>query len=353
MANQPHKKINYNISLDTAGNGLTAEFTDIPEWFYDRMQTGMDSMDVLFGGTELKGWVAGTTLSISAAKGMGKTTGLMQILEAFHMAGKKVAYYSSEQTRFQLAFTAKRIGAIHVPLSSFGYIEDALEHAKQSKYDIIIFDSLQKFQTKNNVGKDQSLYVNAQIRQFSQDHNVATGIVLHRTKTGKTKGDSSIEHDVDINLEILAADPDLYPTSTRIWSVTKNRFGEDLYVAMAMTNKGFNWEEPVSVSNVLRTSDKKDGKKTDTRTERKNTLKENIMQLCKDEQRISVQFLLRQFDELDGNNIKARGILKDLVIAGQLVQFGRGMTAYWELADTAQEQYVDNGDGEEGEQYDD
>lgn len=344
MAKQPHKKTDLNISLDTSLNGLTADNIEIPDWFYNRMQTGTDSIDFLFGGTELRGWVNGTTMSISAAKGMGKTTGLLQILEAYHLKGYKVAYYSSEQTVYQLAFTAKRTNASHVKLSSFNYIEDALEHAKAEKYDIVIFDSLQKFQSKDGKGKDQSTYINSMIRRYSQEHGVATGVVLHRTKTGKTKGDSSIEHDVDINLEIIKADPQLYPDSTRIWVVTKNRFGEDLFVALTMTNRGFNWIEPVSISNAIRLPDK--DKKTDARTAKKNGIKETILNYISDEGCVSVQFLLKNIDELEGNNLKARNILKDLVMDGTLVQSGRGVTATWEMSEKTEAEFIKDGEDE-------
>lgn len=322
--------IPYNINLSTADNGLTADQIEIPDFFYNRMKTGVAAMDNLFGGSELPGLVKGTTFSISAAKGMGKTTGLLQILERFKQKKLLVAYYSSEQTIYQLAFTAKRIGANHVPLGSFNYIEDALAHAKKSTYDIVIFDSLQKFRTKQKVGKDQTTFINAMIRQYSQDNNVSSGIVLHRTKAGKTKGDSSIEHDVETTIEIIAADPELYPDDTRIWTTTKNRFGETLYIAMAMGQMGFNWVEPVSISQVLRVKTKEN--KTDARTERKNQLKEDIMEFIRQERTVSVQSLLKQFNsELNGDATKTRTLLKDLVMSGELVQTGRGMITNWTI----------------------
>lgn len=55
----------------------------IPQSYFDRVTTGNDPVDTIFGPEHLKGLVAGSTITITGTPGAGKCHAGDQIIEIF------------------------------------------------------------------------------------------------------------------------------------------------------------------------------------------------------------------------------------------------------------------------------
>ena len=77
----------------------------VPDIFYRRMKTGIDMID-----NELlqEGFLPGSSMTITAQAGCGKTTFMVQLLDGLAKNGYSVGYCSGEENVYQLTFTCKR-----------------------------------------------------------------------------------------------------------------------------------------------------------------------------------------------------------------------------------------------------
>jgi DNA repair protein RadA/Sms len=100
----------------------TASNVVIPSEYFNRITTGNEALDFLFGD----GLLPGSTLTLSAKHGTGKTQFSLQLLE---LLSKKhsVGYVSNEETVEQLAFTCRRIGTPNVPIANVRTVADVVE----------------------------------------------------------------------------------------------------------------------------------------------------------------------------------------------------------------------------------
>lgn len=306
-------------------NGLSASDIIIPDYFFNRMKCGNDVIDSLFGGDELPGLVKGHTFTISGGKGLGKSTALVQMLQMFNNSGYNSCLISSEQAIFSLAYNAKRVGCETVPLANFTYLEDALDWVKQNKFEFVVLDSLQGFRSRTATRKAE-VHMNNLICKFAQENSIFIGTVLHRTKTGQVKGDSSIEHLVDINIEMGLPPKGLYPDEVRLWVTTKNRVGNTKKFALSHHRNGFDFNNPIEFIEVEKKGKESGG--TDPRVERKNNLKEKVLDLFGYGDIVALSDVT-ELEEMNGDFMKATRYLKELEISGEIVKNGRGPRAYW------------------------
>jgi predicted ATP-dependent serine protease len=56
---------------------------EIPDAFYNRMSTGNDEIDTMFGTEQFKGFMAGSAITITGTPGAGKCHAGDQIIEIF------------------------------------------------------------------------------------------------------------------------------------------------------------------------------------------------------------------------------------------------------------------------------
>ena len=68
----------------------------IPDIFYNRMKSGVQDFDKLFGD----GLLPGASCTLTAQAGCGKTTFALQLLEHLDQAGYDVAYASGEENQY-------------------------------------------------------------------------------------------------------------------------------------------------------------------------------------------------------------------------------------------------------------
>lgn len=187
-----------------------------------RLASGIGEMDRVLGG----GLVAGTLALLGGDPGVGKSTLLIQALAGFAGAGP-VLYATGEESTAQTALRARRVGADHPQLSLVAEtdIEKIIQHAQRMKPALLAVDSIQTVYTPILDSIPGAL---AQIRecaarlmQFAKTTGIPTVIVGHVTKDGAIAGPKTLEHLVDVVLQLEGEAQGAY----RILRAHKNRFG--------------------------------------------------------------------------------------------------------------------------------
>ena len=162
-----------------------------------RFLIGIPTIDKLFGD---KGVMPGTITIVSAGVGAGKTTFLLQVLESIALtANKRVGYVSGEEDVSQLAYNAHRIGVANVKVANMSDVDHICDSVL-NKFDVIVIDSFQCLSSQVVKGKNKAqLYSIARLVKAVKATNCVVFIILHLTKDGKFKGDSTVGHAVDVN----------------------------------------------------------------------------------------------------------------------------------------------------------
>ncbi len=219
--------------LDAAGNAQTTasgvsdghspiSIVDVREInASDRHSTQIGELDRVLGG----GLVAGSLILLGGDPGVGKSTLLIQALAGLSRGGR-VLYATGEESVAQTAMRARRVGATDPRLAVVAEtdVEKILAHAKAQPPAILAVDSIQTVYTPLLDSIPGSL---AQVRecasrlmQYAKTSGVPTILVGHVTKDGGLAGPKTLEHLVDVVLQ-LEGDGGPY----RVLRAHKNRFG--------------------------------------------------------------------------------------------------------------------------------
>jgi DNA repair protein RadA/Sms len=202
-----------------------------------RLLTGMDEFDRVLGG----GIVTHSVILIGGEPGVGKSTLLLEVSAVLSEKGKKVLYYSGEESAVQIKIRAERL-AIHsdnIYLFTIGTLEDLQRHVKEIKPDFLIVDSIQTITSKkisSLSGSVSSLrYVTAAIIELAKKNAMTVFIIGHITKDGQLAGPKTLEHMVDAVLYFQGE----MQTDIRLLRAEKNRFGPVNEIGIfQMTEKG-------------------------------------------------------------------------------------------------------------------
>jgi DNA repair protein RadA/Sms len=187
----------------------------------DRRTTGIAELDRVLGG----GMVAGSLVLLGGDPGIGKSTLLLQALAGL-TSGGGVLYATGEESIAQTAMRARRVGAATAGLTVVAEtdVERILMHAHALAPSVLAVDSVQTVYTPALDSIPGSL---AQVRecasrlmQFAKTTGTPTILVGHVTKDGAIAGPKTLEHLVDVVLQ-LEGDGGPY----RILRAHKNRFG--------------------------------------------------------------------------------------------------------------------------------
>lgn len=202
--------------------------TDVEEVSaHSRRTTGIGELDRVLGG----GMVAGCLVLLGGDPGVGKSTLLVQALAGLARGGR-VLYATGEESVAQTAMRARRVGAAAAELTVVAEteLERILGHARahgdgDARAPVVLaVDSIQTVYTPLLDSIPGSL---AQVRecagrlmQFAKTTGTPTIMVGHVTKDGALAGPKTLEHLVDVVLQ-LEGDGGPY----RILRAHKNRFG--------------------------------------------------------------------------------------------------------------------------------
>ncbi|MEI6614083.1 MAG: ATPase domain-containing protein, partial [Chrysiogenales bacterium] len=113
-------------AAETIDGNLPQKISEINPQEIKRLLTGMDEFDRVLGG----GIVAHSVILIGGEPGVGKSTLLLEVSAVLSEKGKKVLYYSGEESAVQIKIRAERL-AIHsdnIYLFTIGTLEDLQRH---------------------------------------------------------------------------------------------------------------------------------------------------------------------------------------------------------------------------------
>jgi predicted ATP-dependent serine protease len=291
---------------------------EIPEAFYNRMTTGCDEIDLMFGTEYFKGLMPGSAITLTGTPGAGKSSLIAQVAQMLTDQGKRAAIASGEESHLQLAYTCKRLGVTDVDVA---HIKDVEEIAlAMNQYDFMVVDSFQALRSNKNMKKREFF-------QYAQDLLLSTAketgcvlvFILHITVSGLPKGGTDIIHAVDVNMKVTVDKED---NTMRLIDVYKNRWGETKTHMAIMTSKGFDFKG-IFVSNE---------EKID-RTPTSEIRKKHILEMNEPPHLT----LDRICDKIGVSGQTAGVLLRELVGEGKLQKFGRGANAVWKLVQDCKE----------------
>ena len=220
-----------------AKTAVAIPLADIEATDVQRMPTGQEELDRVLGG----GMVEGGVVLIGGDPGIGKSTLLLQALDAQQRAGLNTLYVTGEESGAQVALRARRLGldASRVSVLAEIQLEKILAALQTHQPAIAVIDSIQTVYSEQLTSAPGSV---AQVRECAAHLTRAakasgTAIVLvgHVTKEGALAGPRVLEHMVDT---VLYFEGDTH-SAFRLVRAVKNRFGAVNEIGVfAMTEKG-------------------------------------------------------------------------------------------------------------------
>lgn len=188
-----------------------------------RIQTRIKEYDRLIGG----GVVPGSLTLVGGEPGIGKSTLMLQLSNAFASQGMTVLYVCGEESIEQTSMRAQRLGinSNNLLLLSETNFNRIQAHVESIKPDILIVDSIQiiyKSEISSAPGSVSQVRENSnEFMHLAKGHGIATFLIGHVTKAGEIAGPRVLEHLVDTVLYFEGDKQHNY----RMIRVVKNRFG--------------------------------------------------------------------------------------------------------------------------------
>jgi len=309
-------KAELDIGLETTKLQKVSQIK-IPDIFNRRMKTGISRVDNLFDA----GILPGSTFTLTAQAGCGKTTFALQMLEGLAKNGYKVGYCSGEESVYQLAYTCNRIGVTRVEIANITDIDDISKLA--DKYDLLIVDSFQALTTKTkmNMRAKEVFAVQTLVRKCKETE-CSIGLIMHLTKDGKLKGSTVVPHTVDACLNIDRID-DLDEGARNIY-FTKNRFGPCNELETLITARGYDFDAVI-------VKDEEETKKAPSKASRKKDHLKKIMSHIKKTGSINIAKAANIAEDVQ----RAQRFLRELSAIGKVTKRGRGVYANWKKGPNA------------------
>ena len=280
----------------------------IPDIFYRRYKSGISVMDDLFG----EGILPGSSITMCAAAGCGKTTLLLQLLEGLTGNGYNVGYSSGEENTYQLAFTCDRIGVKEVAVANMTDIDDLVD--AMDDLDALVVDSFQALTSKKKMNsRALEKYAVSKLTRAAKDKECTIFFIMHLTKDGKLKGGTIVPHTVDVNMNITI-EGDIDDDARKIF-FTKNRFGPLNELTLFIGKNGYDFSAPVKVE--------ESENKAPSKKSRKAKDLDTILNMTEPPHLTAD----RVMTELGVNYSRAYNLLRELVLDGKMDKFGKGKSA--------------------------
>ena len=203
-----------------------------------RISSGLAELDRATGG----GLVSGSVLLLGGDPGIGKSTLLIQVIEAINRSTDiKSLYVSGEESAQQISLRGRRLGLSldQIRLLTENNLERILSVAAKEKSGVLVIDSIQTVYTdllQSAPGAvAQVRECAAQLVRYAKQTNTTVLLIGHVTKEGTLAGPRVLEHMVDTVLYFEGDNSSRY----RVIRAVKNRYGavNELGV-FAMTDKG-------------------------------------------------------------------------------------------------------------------
>ena len=294
----------------TNTNFKTVSDIEIPDIFYRRYKSGISVMDELFG----EGILPGSSVTMCAAAGCGKTTLLLQLLEGLSRNGYNVGYSSGEENTYQLAFTCDRIGVKKVAVANMTDIDELVD--AMDDLDVLVVDSFQALTTTKKMNsRALEKYAVSKLTRAAKDKECTVFFIMHLTKDGKLKGGTIVPHTVDVNMNI-EIDGEIDDDARKIF-FTKNRFGALNELTLFIGAKGYDFSAPVKI-------EKSEEKAPSKKSKKKKEL-EAILEM-REPPTINAD---RVASSLDIDITRAQYLLRELTINGKVDKFGKGIKAIY------------------------
>ncbi len=201
-----------------------------------RTPTGIDELDRVLGG----GLVAGGVVLIGGDPGIGKSTLLLQAIDALSRTLPSVLYVTGEESGAQVAMRARRLGleGDKVRVMAEINLEKVIATIEVESPAFCVIDSIQTLYTEHLTSAPGSVAqvreCAAQLTRVAKARGCSMVLVGHVTKEGALAGPRVLEHIVDT---VLYFEGDTH-SSFRLLRAIKNRFGAVELGVFAMTEKG-------------------------------------------------------------------------------------------------------------------
>ena len=292
---------------------ITAGSVIVPDEYFNRMSSGIETIDNLFS----TGILPGSVTTIAAKHGTGKTQFCLQLLNALQEKGNKVGYVSNEESIEQLAFTCRRINTPAVPIANASTVKEVKE--LMQGLNVIVIDSFSKLRVdgETKVRAIERCILDTIIGEAKRT-KCAVFFIMHLTKMGQVRGSSLIEHDVDATLFIKHnTEEDQPDNGQRKIYFEKNRFGSPNEVVVTLTAKGYDF---TAVSSTGEDSVKQ------VKTGKANTLQDSIINLPLNEFTVD-----EVVEHLDLPYQKVLLAIYTMTRNNVLTKSGRGKTAVYKV----------------------
>lgn len=299
-----------NLDIDTT-TFQKVSMIKVPDIFNRRLKTGISKMDDMLGG----GFLPGSSFTLCAPAGCGKTTLMLQTLDSMVDLGYRVAYASGEESIFQLAHTCSRLKVTNVDIANETDVETLVDVMKD--YDILIVDSFQALTTRKAKGfRAVEKHAVQRLVKAAKDHECVLGMIMHLTKSGELKGSTIVPHTVDMNIKVGPM-PDTDDEMARLVYIDgKNRFGPlgDFEATLGYGGYDFN------------ASVKKIEKEDKTKVKSKSSRKQEELETLEQHDHLSIRTTC---ELLSIAPLRAQHLLRELVMCEKYVKSGRGPDSRW------------------------
>ncbi|MBS3949594.1 MAG: DNA repair protein RadA [Peptococcaceae bacterium] len=209
---------------------------DVKAESLSRIPVGSPELDRVLGG----GLVPGSVVLVGGDPGIGKSTLLLQTAEAIASIGKRVLYFSGEESLEQMRLRASRLGvdSNELYVAAETDVNILIEQAQGLNPAVVIIDSIQTVYSGDLSSAPGSV---GQVRdcagrliRLAKDTGIAVFLIGHVTKEGAIAGPRILEHMVDA---VLYFEGERH-LSFRLLRAVKNRFGSTNEVGVFQMESG-------------------------------------------------------------------------------------------------------------------